>query len=220
MTGNRTRADTARLALLEAILPHATFDGWNEASLAAAAKDAGMSAGEVQLYLTGGVLDLIGFWSLELDRQAREAIGEADLASMKIRERVTFAVLKRLEAIGHDDEAARNARARLLLPDAAGLGAKLVWTTSDMIWRALGDPSTDFNFYTKRMTLSAVYTSSLSAWLADMSEDKEEAKAFLDRRIGNVMEFEKVKAKVRKATSGLPDPAGILAKLRYGLGRG
>ena len=88
MTGNRTRADTARLALLEAILPHATFDGWNEASLAAAAKDAGMSAGEVQLYLTGGVLDLIGFWSLELDRQAREAIEEADLASMKIRELV------------------------------------------------------------------------------------------------------------------------------------
>lgn len=220
MTTNRTRADTARLALLEAILPHAVFDGWNEASLAAAAKDAGMSTGEVQLYLTGGVLDLIGFWSLELDRQARETIEDADLAAMKIRERVTFAVRRRLEAIGSDEEAARKARARLLLPDAAGLGAKLVWTTSDMIWRALGDPSTDFNFYTKRMTLSAVYTSSLTAWLADMSEDKAEAAAFLDRRIGNVMQFEKVKAQVRKATSGLPDPAGLLAKLRYGLGRG
>ena len=219
MTTNRTRADTARLALLEAILPHAAFDGWNEASLAAAAKDAGMSPGEVQLYLTGGVLDLIGFWSLELDRQARDSIEEADLAAMKIRERVTFAVRQRLEAIGPNEEAARKARARLLLPDAAGLGAKLVWTTSDMIWRALGDPSTDFNFYTKRMTLSAVYTSSLTAWLADMSEDKAEAGAFLDRRIENVMQFEKVKAQVRKATSGLPDPAGILAKLRYGLGR-
>ena len=138
---------------------------------------------------------------------------------MKIRERVTFAVRQRLEAIGPNEEAARKARARLLLPDAAGLGAKLVWTTSDMIWRALGDPSTDFNFYTKRMTLSAVYTSSLTAWLADMSEDKAEAAAFLDRRIENVMQFEKVKAQVRKATSGLPDPAGILAKLRYGLGR-
>ena len=219
MTENRTRADTARLALLDAILPHVAFDGWNGATLSAAAQDAGMSEGEVQLYLTGGVLDLIGFWSLELDRQARDAIEEADLASMKIRERVTFAVRQRLEAIGMEEEAARKARARLMLPDAAGLGAKLVWTTSDMIWRALSDPSTDFNFYTKRATLSGVYASSLSAWLADMSEDKSEATAFLDRRIENVMQFEKVKAQVRKATSGLPDPAGILAKLRYGLGR-
>jgi len=87
-----------------------------------------------------------------------------------------------------------------------------------MIWRALGDPSTDVNFYTKRLTLSAVYGSSLAAWLGDETRDKANAKAFLDRRIENVMQFEKFKAQTRKLTDGLPDPAEILAKLRYGFG--
>jgi len=135
---------------------------------------------------------------------------------MKIRERVTFAVQCRLDTLKDHEEAARKARARLLLPDAGPLGAELVWATSDMIWRALGDPSTDVNFYTKRLTLSAVYGSSLAAWLGDETRDKAKAKAFLDRRIENVMSFEKFKAQTRKLTDGLPDPAELLAKLRYG----
>jgi ubiquinone biosynthesis protein COQ9 len=143
-------------------------------------------------------------------------MADADLASMKIRQRVTFAVQARLEAIGAHEEAARRARARLMLHDAGMLGAELIWATSDKIWAALNDPSTDFNWYSKRAILSAVYTSSLSAWLNDGEPDKARAKAFLDRRIENVMEFEKAKAQWRKMTAGLPDPADVLARLRYG----
>lgn len=212
-------SDSTRDRLLDAVLPEAAFDGWNGASLSAAARECGLSDGEVSLALPRGVLDLIAHWSLRCDREADAVIGAADLKSMKIRQRVTFAVLARLETIGLHDEAARKARARLLLPDAGSLGPELIWATSDMIWRALGDPSTDVNFYTKRMTLSAVYGSSLAAWLGDQSADKAEAKAFLDRRIENVMQFEKFKAQTRKLTANLPDPAEILGKLRYGFDR-
>lgn len=205
--------------LLDALLPAAAFDGWNGASLAEAARGIDVSEGAVQLALPRGALDLIAHWSARCDAAAEARIAQADLKAMKIRERVTFAVLARLEAIGAHEEAARKARARLLLPDAGILGAELIWATSDMIWRALGDPSTDVNFYTKRATLSAVYGSSLAAWLGDQSADKAEAKAFLDRRIENVMQFEKFKAQTRKLTAGIPDPAEILAKLRYGFDR-
>ncbi|GJL97805.1 MAG: hypothetical protein DHS20C06_16220 [Hyphobacterium sp.] len=202
--------------ILDAALPHAAFDGWSDETLALAAADAGLSQDDVLLIAPRGALDLIAHWSARLDQTMLDRLQEVDLKSMKIRERVTFAVQSRLDAIGPHGEAALRARARLLLHDAATLGAELVWATSDAIWTGMGDPSTDFNWYSKRATLSAVYATSLAAWLNDRDPDKANAKAFLDRRIENVMEFEKAKAGWRKMTKDLPDPAQILARLRYG----
>jgi ubiquinone biosynthesis protein COQ9 len=214
MTHNTTSSDLDRLT--QAALPHAGFDGWSDETLRLARTDAGIGAEATLLAAPRGVLDLIANWSTQMDGEMLARMEAADLASMKIRQRVTFAVQARLEAIGSHEEAARRARARLLLHDAATLGAELIWATSDAIWRGLNDPSTDFNWYSKRTILSAVYTSSLAVWLNDGTPGKDKAKAFLDRRIENVMEFEKAKASWRRLTGDLPDPAKVLAGLRYG----
>jgi len=214
MTHNATLSDLDRLT--QAALPHAGFDGWSDDTLRQAREDAGFSADAALLVAPRGVLDLISNWSALMDAEMLARMESTDLGSMKIRQRVTFAVLSRLEAIGTHDEAARRARARLLLHDAATLGAELIWATSDAIWSGLNDPSTDFNWYSKRAILSAVYTTSLAVWLNDETLEKTKAKAFLDRRIENVMEFEKTKAGWRKLTKDLPDPARVLAGLRYG----
>ncbi|MCW5724386.1 MAG: COQ9 family protein [Maricaulaceae bacterium] len=213
-----TRAGAARARLLDAALSRAPFEGWNRAMLAAAAKDCGLTKGELELYLPGGAVELIGFWSAQADAQAAEIIAKADLKAMKIRERVGFCVLARLQTAAGHEEAASRARARLLLPDAAGEGLRLAWNVADMIWRAIGDTSTDGNYYSKRAILSGVWLSTLAVWLDEADADKPLTKAFLDRRIANVMEFEKLKAQARKLTDGLPDPAGVLARLRYGWG--
>jgi ubiquinone biosynthesis protein COQ9 len=78
-------------------------------------------------------------------------------------------------------------------------GAKLIWGTADHIWNALGDTSRDYNWYTKRATLSAVYSSTALYWLGDDSPDHMATWAFLDRRIEDVMQIEKLKAKARNS---------------------
>ena len=212
-----TRADAARAAILTEALPEAAFEGWNEATLMRAAHAAGYSRGEVELYCPGGVLDLVETWSRTADDEAREAI--VNSGANRIRDKVTQGVLLRLEQYAGEEEAAARARARLLLPDALDRGARLLWSTSDMIWRVIGDTSTDANFYSKRAILSGVYASTLAIWLDERDPDKPKTKAFLDRRIDNVMQFEKVKGQWRKATSGLPDLAGLASTLRYGFDR-
>ena len=155
-----------------------------------------------------------------MDAAARDEIEALDLESMRIRDRVTQAVILRLSQIGRHEEAARRAQARLSLPDGLGTGAKLTWNASDMIWRAIGDTSTDANFYSKRTVLSAVLASTAPVWLSDRLPDKPEAKRFLDRRIENVMQFEKFKAQVRKAAAASPNPLNILTGLRESGRRG
>ena len=89
-----------------------------------------------------------------------------------------------------------------------------------MSWRTIGDTSTDFNFYTKRGLLSGVYTSTMLYWFADTTEDFAETWKFLDNRIANVMQIEKVKSAVLKVAGTLPNPLTILAALRYPRGNG
>ena len=209
-------SDKARRAILDAALPNAAFDGWTSKTLREAVKTAGLPEGSEDLYFPGGATELVTYWGEACNDAAAAKLAEMDLASLKIRQRVTQGVLARLEAIGPHTEAARRAVAKLSLPSSGSAGPKSLWAASDTIWRAIGDTSTDANYYSKRTVLSAVISTSTMAWLGDHSDDKAEARAFLDRRIENVMQFEKVKAKAKKARAAWPDPVEALSRLRYG----
>ena len=212
--------EQARTAILDKALSDAAFDGWTDVMLAKAAQKAGLPKGADRLYFPDSVIGVIQFWSDQMDDAARAKIEALDLASMKVRDRVTEAVVIRLSEIDHHDDAARRAQARLSLPGGIATAARITWSTSDMIWRAIGDISTDANFYSKRTVLSVVLGSTTPVWLSDALPDKPDARAFLDRRIANVMQFEKTKAQLRKVGAGLPNPAEVLGRMRYGLGKG
>ncbi len=207
--------DQLRRRLLGAGLARAAHEGWTSAMLARAEADAGLPGGTAELVCPKGVVDLLDFWALTADEATTEALAGLDLEALKIRARVRTGVLARLQALGPENrEAARRAFARLALPDAASRGAAMLWRAADTIWRGIGDRSTDANFYSKRAILSGVIASTFTVWLE--GGEPGEAEAFLDRRIENVMQFEKTKAKVRDATAKWPDPMGVLARMRFG----
>jgi ubiquinone biosynthesis protein COQ9 len=211
----KTHGDDLREKLLAEILPHVAFDGWTDRALADAASRMDVDEAEVRVAFPRGIADAITFFSHKADDEAEALILAADLKSMKVRERVAFAVRKRIEVIAAHREAARRGAALFALPQYALDGASCVYRTCDMIWRAIGDTSTDFNFYTKRGLLSGVLTSTMLYWFGDSSEDSAETWKFLDRRIADVMQIEKVKSAVLKVASTLPNPLTILGALRY-----
>jgi len=213
---DQTPSDKARNAILTAALPIAAFEGWTSKTVREAVKAADLPDGAGDLYFPGGATELVTLWAQQCNDAAAAKLAATDMTGMKIREKVTQGVLARLEAIGPHTEAARRAVAKLSLPSSGSAGPKSLWAAADTIWRAIGDTSTDANYYSKRTVLSAVISTSTLAWLSDHSDDKSEARAFLDRRIENVMQFEKVKAKARKARAKWPDPVETLSKLRYG----
>ena len=116
--------------------------------------------------------------------------------------------------MGPAREAVRRALAILAMPQNVPLAVRISWRSADIMWRIAGDTSTDFNHYTKRMTLGAVYASTLLAWLDDDSEGWANTAAFLDRRIDDVMKFEKFKAEWRGSGEHL-SLSRFLGRLRY-----
>ena len=82
---------------------------------------------------------------------------------------------------------------------------------------ALGDTSTDINWYTKRATLSGVYSATVLYWLGDDSPGNAATWDFLDRRIDDVMSIEKMKAKLREnpvSKALLAGPMKLMEKVR------
>ena len=214
-SSEKPHSEDLREKLLAEILKHVAFDGWTDKTLQDAAAHLKLDEAQARIAFPRGIVDAITYFSHHADDEAEALILKADLKSMKVRERVTFAVRTRIEVIAQHKEAARRGAALFALPQHALDGASCVYRTCDMIWRAIGDTSTDFNFYTKRGLLSGVVTSTMLFWFGDSSEDFEETWKFLDRRIADVMQIEKVKSAVLKAASGLPNPLTILGALRY-----
>lgn len=195
-----------RDALILTALPHVPFDGWSRKTLAAAGDNAA-------LLFPGGVKDAVAHFMDLADRLMLEDLKGRDLAGMKIRARITLAVRLRLERWTPHREAVRRALALSPLPMFAGESLRGWYRTVDAIWRAAGDASTDFNFYTKRGLLAAVYGSTLLYWLDDRSENCSATWAFLDRRIADVMKVPQIQSRITARLKDLPDPRKIFERL-------
>ena len=184
--------------LLDAALPHVPFDGWSPATFKLAVSDSGLDPTVARAVCPRGAVDLAVAYHKRGDAEMLAQLAAADLSELRFRDRIAKAVQLRLEVI-EDKEAVRRGTTLFALPPYAPDGAKLVWGTCDAIWNALGDTATDYNWYTKRATLGGVYSSTVIFWLGDNSEGHEATWSFLDRRIDNVMQIEKIKATVQKS---------------------
>lgn len=208
--------ENARDLVLEAALLHVPFDGWSETTLRAAITDSGVAEGLARALFPRGGIDLAVAFHKRGDQRLAETLAATDLSQKRFRDRVTFAVRTRLDTV-EDRELVRRGTTLFALPQHAAEGAKLIWGTADAIWNALGDTSRDVNWYTKRATLSAVYGSTVLYWLGDDSIGHQATWDFLDRRIGDVMQIETIKAKVRENPLGkalLAGPAKVMEKWR------
>jgi len=202
--------------LLDAALMHVPFDGWSDTALAAALADTGLDATVAKAVFPRGPVDMALAYHARGDAQMLAALQAADLGDMRFRDRIAHAVRLRLEAV-EEKELVRRGMTLFALPPYAADGARALWQTADHIWQALGDTSQDVNWYTKRATLSAVYSATVLYWLGDTSEDDAATWAFLDRRIDNVMQIESLKAKARAnpaLSRLLQGPLGLLGRIR------
>jgi ubiquinone biosynthesis protein COQ9 len=207
--------DELRAALAPSIPANAVFDGWSDKALATAAAGLGVPAPRARLCFPGGASDMIDAWFDWVDCRIAADFPPERIEGMKIRDRIRSLVLARLEAVEPNREALRRALAILARPRNLALAARLGWRAADRMWRIAGDKATDFNHFSKRAILIGVYGSTSLVWLDDDSEGFAETKAFLDRRIDDVMRFEKAKAGWRGRSGHRLSLSRFLGRLRY-----
>ncbi|MFN3469009.1 MAG: COQ9 family protein [Novosphingobium sp.] len=210
-----TSLDALRLRLAPAIAEAAAFDGWKPAAVAAAAEIEGVDPALAAFAFDGGAMQMIAAWIARIDADMAEALPASQLGNLPIRERIRRLVQFRLDAIAGKEEALRRALAIMAMPQNVAAATRLGWSSADAMWRLAGDTATDYNHYSKRITLASIYAATLACMAQDTSEDHADTRAFLDRRIENVMQFEKVKARLLKPREESFSLVRLLGRMRY-----
>jgi ubiquinone biosynthesis protein COQ9 len=211
------QVSATRKAVLAAALPNVVFDGWSDRTLADAVEASGVDPSISRIAFPRGGVDLALAFHYERDEALAADLAGADLSGMRFRDKIAYAIMRRLQLVAGDREAMRRAASLLALPHHAADAARAIWHTADTIWNALGDTSRDYNWYTKRTTLSAVYSSAALYWLGDETPDFSATREFINRRIDNVMQFEEMKARVRRnpiAARLMEGPRRVLDRVR------
>lgn len=186
-----------KCAIIPVFMKLAAFDGWNKATLVKSVKNLNLDKNYAEILFPDGINDFVEFFVDNLNANLAEEISKnKDFSEKKISEKIEILVWERIKLLNKNKLAIKQLSYYLSLPNNYFIASNSVWKTVDSMWKIANDKSTDFNYYTKRLTLSLVYSSSLLYWLKDESDQSKDTEEFIKRRIENVMQFHKGKARV------------------------
>lgn len=212
--------DEIRAFLAPHIAREAAFDGWTKEAVINAARAENVDEDVAILAFNDDgkrvdPMDLIDAWIQSIDAGMERLLPADKLATMKIRERIRQLVEARIDMLAENRESLRRALAIEAMPLNAPRALKWGWRSADIMWRLAGDTATDYNHYTKRAMLGSIYAATLAVLINDDSENQAETRAFLGRRIDNVMSFEKAKFQFLARTEHMPSLSRFIGRLRY-----
>ncbi len=210
-----TPLEKLRLKLALPVGEHAVFDGWTHKAVDSAAAELEIDPAQASLAFPKDVPHMIEAWIDGVDAAMTTRFTPKKIDAMKVRDRIRAQIWYRLETMGPAREAVRTALSILAAPQNVPHALRVGWRSADLMWRIAGDTATDYNHYSKRLILSGVYGSTLLVWLDDQTEGWTETAAFLDRRLADVMRFEKWKASWRGNDLHRPSLTRFLGRLRY-----
>lgn len=142
------------------------------------------------ILFTKGIEEFLEEYETYYDKLMMSQLGDNDQGN-KISAKIYDALIVRLTL---QQPSLSNAFANIYKkPKYFHLGLKLAWNTADIIWRYAGDDSTDYNYYTKRSLLVAVYLSAVKKYCNDHSEDFLETKSFVKLALDKIKNINKIK---------------------------
>ena len=201
MNTNTFDNNQIRIDLIKAMLTHVPFDGWTWEAMEQGAIDIGFekkktSSERIKIFkdlFKNGSIDFINIFSGIIDLEVKENYNSIEEKPERVPEKIKKIIMIRLNLCQKYKEAVRSSISLSAIPVNTKISLNILYRTCNSIWRIAGDKSTDFSFYTRRISLAAVYTSTLLFWLNDKSNNNIETEFFLDRRLKDISKISSLK---------------------------
>lgn len=190
--------ESIRKKILEAAMQIVPFDGWSYSLLQDITSSLNIPNGAAAIIFPGGLYELFEYYIQDIDSKMIEKYRAATHDNLKAHQRIRLCIISRLEILNQHKTLLQKSLAFLAMPTNCVFSTKILWNTVDLIWHEAGqDKSTDFNYYTKRMLLGAVYSSTLLYFSTDESENFQDTIDFLDRRLNDVYKISQAKENIK-----------------------
>ena len=168
-----------------------TWDALNKAALSSK-KTKNPTEEELQTLFDKKISNIIGVFNEQLDEEMYEMYNARGSKNLGVTETIKGLVLCRLKASQNYKSIVKTSLFFMAQPRNAYDALTQLMKTSDKIWNLAGDSSTGRTFYSKRLILAGVYSSTLAYWLAYETRSIDESEDFLDRRLDDVKNIGKI----------------------------
>ena len=168
--------------------------GWNENLFDNIANESVFSYEEIYALFPEGYSSIIQMYLEEIDRVMTKESKKINLIRLKTHERIRELCILRLNIMAKEKNLISKTFLHLLLPSNYKFSLKNLYNTVDQMWFLAGDNSTDFNFYSKRIILASIYTSTIIHFINN--DNMDETLFLLDKLLRKVSKIPKVKSNI------------------------
>ena len=184
-----------RLEVLKFAKIFVSEKGLTKNSLENISKRYDIDINETELLFPEGNIDLIKFTLDQLNKELEEYCRKIDLIRLPVHKRIKKVLLSKISIMNKNKLFYRSIFLNLLLPKKNFSLSSQLYNSVDQIWFIAGDSSTDFNFYTKRLILSVIYSRIMLYFFNN--NNQEELENILDDSLQKVSKIPEIKSKFK-----------------------
>ena len=171
-------------------------------------KKYGLNTDETDLLFPQGNIDLIKFALEQLNNDLEVYCRQIDLIRLPVHKRIRKILLSKISLMNKDKIFYRSIFLNLLIPKKNFSLSSQLYNSVDQLWFIAGDSSTDFNFYTKRLILSGIYSRVMLFFFNN--NNQEELENILDESLKRVSKIPEIKSKLKIFRDFLPKIANFV----------
>jgi len=192
---NKTRSDIFDLSMQYIII-----NGWNNNLFKLITQNNNYKYEEIISLFPNGYVDLLKYFFERLNQELTFSFNNSNFLTLKTHEKIREIILLRLKNYNTKKKIIKRTYFTLLLPINSKIASLLLYKTIDQMWYIAGDSSTDFNYYSKRAILAAIYSSTVLYWINNDYNFKK-TKIFLDNKLLQVFRITRIKRRFKNISN-------------------
>ena len=178
-------------------------NGWNKTLFKKISNQKKISSDELNILFPDGYKDMLLKSLQNLNNEFEKKINRTTkIKKLPLHKRIKKIVMEKIYFINLKKEFYKKIFYYLLLPYNYKLLSYQIYKSVDSIWHIALDQSTDFNYYTKRIILAGIYSSTLFHFFNNDNINETEKK--LDALLVKVSKIPNVKEKLSLVGQNLP----------------
>jgi len=186
-------------------------NGWNDNTFNMIIEKTNYSANELNILFPRGYKDLLIFSLEDLNSKLEDFFKKSNLIRLPLHKRVRKILITKIHLMHKSKNFYKKNFLFLLLPQNNRLLIKQLYKSVDLIWNIAGDNSTDFNYYTKRIILSGIYSRVILNFYNNNNLKKTEE--ILDINLNYVSNIPKLKKRLSLIKENIPNFFKILKNI-------
>jgi len=191
-----------RLEFLNYAKTHIAINGLKQNTFKDISNKYKLNLNETELLFPEGNVDLIKFALEKLNSDLEVYCNKIDLIRLPIHKRIKKVLLSKIFLMNKDKLFYKTIFLNLLIPKRYFSLPKQLYKSVDQIWFISGDSSVDFNFYTKRLILSGIYSRIMLFFFNN--DDQVGLEKILDEDLKRVSKIPEIKSKFKVFKEYIP----------------